>query len=97
MQPHAFLSLIHVSMVDIVHMSRDMTKQTKWLCVQRRFSSSAQSDQSLRCPHKDILGPQLPTERTAKTLIRLGGSADGQADLILILLILSCRGSNLFY
>ena len=32
-----------------------------------------QSDQSLCCPHEEILGPQLPTERTAKTLIRLGG------------------------
>ena len=37
------------------HMSRDMTKLTKWLCgAQRRLRSawaSAQSDQSLRCPH----------------------------------------------
>ena len=32
-----------------------------------------QSDQSLPCPHEGSLGPQLPTERTAKTLIRLGG------------------------
>ena len=28
---------------------------------------------SLRCPHEETLGAQLPTERTAKTLIRLGG------------------------
>ena len=27
---------------------------------------------SLRCPHDETLGPQLPIERTAKTLIRLG-------------------------
>ena len=27
----------------------------------------------LRCPHEEILGPKLPIERTAKTLIRLGG------------------------
>ena len=57
-------------------MSRDMTKPTKWLCAQRRLRSawaSAQSDQSLRCPHEESLGPELPIERTAKTLIRLGG------------------------
>ena len=45
-------------------------------CVQRRHRSacaSAQSDQSLRCPHEQTLGPQLPIERTTKTLIRLGG------------------------
>ena len=28
---------------------------------------------SLRCPRDDMVGPELPTERTAKTLIRLGG------------------------
>ena len=28
---------------------------------------------SLRCSHEESLGPWLPTERTAKTLIRLGG------------------------
>ena len=46
-------------------------------CAQRRHRStcaSAQSDQSLRRPLEEILGPQLPTERTTKTLIRLGGS-----------------------
>ena len=35
--------------------------------------ASAQSDQSLRCLHEESLGPLLPIERTAKTLIRLGG------------------------
>ena len=37
-------------------MSRDMTKPTKWVCAQRRLRSawaSAQSDQSLRCPHEE--------------------------------------------
>ena len=46
------------------------------MCAQRRLRSawaSAQSDQSLRCPHEESLGPELPNERTAKTLIRLGG------------------------
>ena len=40
-------------------------------CAQRRLRSvwaSAQSDQSLRCPHEETLGPHLPTECTAKTL-----------------------------
>ena len=30
-------------------------------------------DHSARCPPEAKLGPKLPTERTAKTLIRLGG------------------------
>ena len=57
------------------HMSLDMTKPTKWLFAKRRLRStwaSAQSDQSLRCPHEESLGPYLPIEHTAKTLIRLG-------------------------
>ena len=50
--------------------------QQSGTCAQGRLRSawaSAQSDQSLRCPHEESLGPYLPTERTAKTLIRLGG------------------------
>ena len=46
------------------------------MCAQRRLGSpwaSAQSDKSLRCPHKESLGPWQPIERTVKTLIRLGG------------------------
>ena len=57
-----------------LNMSRPMTKPTKCLCAQRRLRSawaSAQSDQSLRCPHEESLGSKLPTERTAKTLMRL--------------------------
>ena len=45
-------------------------------CAKWRLRSawaSAQSDQSLRCPHEEILGPYLSIERTAKTLIRLSG------------------------
>ena len=64
-------------LVSLVHyLSRDMTKPTKWLCSQRKLRSawaSAQSDQSLHCPHEENLGAELPIERTAKTLIRLGG------------------------
>ena len=50
-------------------------KTNKWVCAQRRLGSawaSAPSDQSLRCPHEECSGPKQPTERTAKTLIRLG-------------------------
>ena len=46
-------------------------KPTIWLCAQRRLGSawaSAQSDQSLRCPHEERLEPKLPIERTAKAL-----------------------------
>ena len=54
---------VYTCILDIwvrVYMSRDMTKATKWLCAQRRLRSawaSAQSDQSLRCPHEESLGP----------------------------------------
>ena len=43
-----------------LHLSRDMTKPTKWLCTQRRLKSawaSAQSNQCLCCPHEGSLGP----------------------------------------
>ena len=55
-----------------------MTKQTKWVCAQRRLRSawtSAQSDQSLRCALNGWLRTQAFFIRTAKTLIRLGGCA----------------------
>ena len=78
------------------YVSRLMAKPTMWFCAQRRlrsaWASTAQSDQSLRCPHEESLGPKLPTERTAKTLIRLGGCpqrrllsdwADAKTDLSL--------------
>ena len=44
------------------HMSRDMTKPTKWVCAQRRLRSawaSAQSDQSLCLRSVGSLGPKL--------------------------------------
>ena len=50
-----------------------MTKPTKWLCAQWRLRSawaSAQSDQSLRCPHEESLGPKLPIKRMP-SLIRV--------------------------
>ena len=46
--------------IDHENLSRDITKQTKCLCAQRRLWSawaSAQSDQSLRCLDKESLGP----------------------------------------
>ena len=45
------------------YMNRRTTNQQNDLCAQRRLRSawtSAQSDQSLRCPHEETLGPQLP-------------------------------------
>ena len=56
------------------HLNHLMTKPTIWLCTQRRLRSawaSAQSDQSLRCPHEERLEPRLPTERTAKAELNL--------------------------
>ena len=41
-------------------LSCDMTKPAKWRCAQRRLRSawaSARSDQSLRCPLEECLGP----------------------------------------
>ena len=41
-------------------LSRLTTKPTKLVCAERRLRSawaSAQSDQSLRCPHEETLGP----------------------------------------
>ena len=54
-------------------------KTNKLTCLQRRHRSawtSAQSDQGLRCPHEESLGPRLPIEHTAKMLIRLGECPD---------------------
>ena len=75
-----------------------MTKPTKWVCAKRRLRSawaSAQSDQSLRCPHEERLGPYLPIKRTAETLIRQGECPGWSvfAWRTLILLVLSWGGS----
>ena len=76
-----------------------MTKPTILLCAQQRLRSawaSAQSDQSLRCPHEESLGPYLPIERTEKTLIRLDGCPGWSESLLgahTILLVLSRGGS----
>ena len=80
-------------------MNRDMTKPTKWLCAQRRLRSawaSAQSDPSL-----------LPTWRKLESLATHWVHSEDSdqtgrmprliwvfAERTLILLVLSCRGSN---
>ena len=69
-------------------MKRLMAKPTKWHVCPAKTQiawASTHSDQSLRCPHEESLGPRLPIERTVKTLIRLGAHS--------ILLVLS-RGSS---
>ena len=38
--------------------------------------ASAQSDQSLCCPHEESLSADLPIAHTVETLIRLGGCPD---------------------
>ena len=61
------------------HVSRDMTKTNKMRVRPAKTPlnlGAAKSDQSLRCLHEETLGPQLPIERTAKTLMRLGGCPD---------------------
>ena len=53
-------SLSQTSNQGRAQMSHLMTKPTKWLCAQRRLRSagtSAQSDQSLHCPHEERLDP----------------------------------------
>ena len=60
---YIFYMFVYTCILNIwvrVYMTRDMTKPTKWLCAQRRLRSawaSAQSDQSLHCPHEEALGP----------------------------------------
>ena len=69
-------------------------------CAQRRLRSawaSAQSDQSLCCPYKERLGPLLPIDCTAKTLIRLGGCpcwSEFSLGAHAILLVLSSSSSS---
>ena len=77
--------------------------QQNGMCAQRRLRSawaSAQSDQSLHCPHEESLGPGLPIECTVKTLIRLGGCpgwSESSLGTHAILLVLSRGGSYSVY
>ena len=74
-----------------------------YLCAQWRLRSawaSAQSDQSQRCPPEAKFGPKLPIERTAKTLIRLGGCpgwSESSLGTKVILLVLSWGGPESTY
>ena len=63
-------------------LSRLMIKPTK------SHVQTAKTQICLSCPCEESWGPQLPNERTANTLIRLGAHA--------ILLVLSCAGSITF-
>ena len=59
----------------LTNLSHDMTKRTKWVCIQRRLRSEwapAQSDQSLRCALSVYLSTQAFFMQTAKTEIKLG-------------------------
>ena len=93
-----------------VHCSRDIWKEIKsiwaatWqnqqngMCAQRRLKSawaSAQSDQSLRCPHEENLGLSYPFS-AQRRLIRLGGCPGWSESLLgahATLLVLSQGGS----
>ena len=80
------------------HMSRDMTKLTKWLCAKRRLRSawaSAQSDQSLRCPHEGSY-PLSASEDSDQTG-RMSRQIWVFAGHTVTLLVLSCRGSYPLY
>ena len=55
--------------------------------------ASALSDQRLRCPHEETLGPYLSIERTVKTLIRLGGYPGWSESSLGAHFILSCTDS----
>ena len=74
--------------------------QQNGMCVKQRLRSawaSIQSDQSLRCPHEESLGPYLPIEHTAKTLISLGGCpgwSESSLGAQTIWLVLSWDGSR---
>ena len=81
-------------------MSRDMTKPTKWLCVHRRLRSvwaSTQSDQSSLCAYwvaKDSSFLHVDSEDSDQTgwMPSLNWVFAGHT---LILLVLSCRSSNI--
>ena len=92
------LSFVYVSLKlpqGSYNMCRNTTKPTKWT-VRRSSWAFAQSDQSLRCPHEEKLGPRQPNGRTVKTLINLGirpGWSESSLGAHVILLVLSWCGS----
>ena len=86
--------------IDVIWAS-SWQNQQNGMCTQWRLRSawaSAQSDQSLRCPHEESFGPYQPIERTAKTLIRLGGCpgwSESSLGAHVSMLVLSRGGSYL--
>ena len=76
--------------------------QQNGMCAQRRLRSacaSAQSDQSLRCPQEESLGPWLPNECpvwvfAVCSMGRCPGWSESSLGAHAILLILSWGGSN---
>ena len=72
---HSWIATYNLKSVNTKWASAWQNQQND-LCTQQRHRSawaSVQSAQSLRCPHKETLDPELPIERTAETLIWLGG------------------------
>ena len=45
---------------------------TKWK-INKTYKTMTLQQDFIGCPHEESLGSELPIERTAKTLIRLGG------------------------
>ena len=80
---HCLKDNLRPQMCSVQKMNRDMTKQTKWVCAQRRLRSawaSVHSDQSLRCPHEESLGLSYPLSARRRLWSDL---ADVLADLSL--------------
>ena len=85
----------------IVVWARAWQNQQYDLCIQwlLRLAWASPSLISFHCLHEKALGPWLPLERTAKTLIRLGG-CPGWSESSLgahILLVLSCFSSLVWF
>ena len=75
-------------------MSRDMTKLTKWLCVQRRLRShwvDAQADLSLRWVHTHFVGFVMSWLIYAITTSQFG------QQLIITLWLDNCTWERMFY
>ena len=63
----------HIQIVKSVIHEPPHDKTNKMTCAPSEDSDQPGHPPSLISPHEESLGPELPTERTAKTLFRLGG------------------------
>ena len=94
----ALATTVYVLLFNIIW-ATSWQNQQNGMRTHRRLRSvwvSAQSDQSLHCPHEESLGPHLPIKCTAKTLIRLGrcpGWSESSLGAHAVLLVLSWDGS----